>query len=146
MLKKGGKGLAAIAIVVASFWITLYLLGPPASDGGNPNESAKTQSNVPVGPQEFDEKLYLAANPDVVAALSRGEFHSAYEHYRQAGFFEHRLGASVPGNWNEAEYLKVNPDVAAAVKAGTFMSGYHHWLVAGRREGRHGGPDQAAIK
>jgi hypothetical protein len=149
MQKTIGIGLAAITIVAGSFWVTLTLLSSMPSQQADPNRVAKVESreDVPLSERDFDEKLYLAANPDVAAAIARGEFSTAYQHYRLAGFAEHRLGASVPSNWNEAEYLRVNPDVAAATKAGTFISGYHHWLATGRNEGRHGGyPGQTAIK
>jgi hypothetical protein len=149
MLKMIGKGLAAITIVAGSFWVTLILLGPMSSQQADPNRVAKVEprEDVPPSERDFDEKLYLAVNPDVTAAIARGEFSTAYQHYQLAGFAEHRLGASVPSNWNEAEYLRVNPDVAAAIKAGAFISGYHHWLEAGRNEGRHGGfPGQTAIR
>jgi hypothetical protein len=149
MLKTIGISLAAITIVAGSFWVTLTLLGPMTSQQADPNQIAKIESreDVPLSERNFDGQLYLAANPDVAAAIARGEFSTAYQHYQVAGFAEHRLGASVPSNWNEAEYLRVNPDVAAAIKAGAFISGYHHWLATGRNEGRHGGfPGQTAIK
>jgi hypothetical protein len=149
MLKTIGIGLAAITIIAGSFWVTLTLLSPMPSQQGAPNRAAKVESreDAPLSERDFDEKLYLAANPDVAAAIARGEFSTAYQHYRLAGFAEHRLGASLPSNWNEAEYLRDNPDVAAAIKAGIYKSGYYHWLAAGRNESRRGGfPGQTAIK
>ena len=89
--------------------------------------------------QPWNEALYLAVNPDVTAAIARGEFKSGLEHYQLAGRAEHRLGGFVPSTWNEARYLKIYPDVAAAAARGEFLSGYHHYLVAGNAEGRSDG-------
>jgi hypothetical protein len=98
-----------------------------------------TESGSPSLHAPWDERLYLAANPDVAAAISRGDFKSGGEHYELAGRAEKREGASVPDGWDERGYLQVHPDVAAAIARGTFVSGYHHYLAAGRKERRLGG-------
>lgn len=41
--------------------------------------------------QDFDESFYLAAHPDVAAALSRGEIRSGYDHFRSVGRVEGRI-------------------------------------------------------
>jgi len=41
---------------------------------------------------EFDSAAYLAANPDVAAAVTAGVFTSAYQHFAQFGQFEARQG------------------------------------------------------
>lgn len=105
----------------------------------------KTASEAPpaappaVDAEDWNEALYLAANPDVAAAIARGEFKSGREHYERAGRAEGRLGAAVPEDWDEAIYLRLHPDVAAEIARGTFLNGYHHYLAAGRVEGRRGG-------
>jgi hypothetical protein len=38
----------------------------------------------------FDEQAYLAANPDVAAAVAKGTYKSGYDHYKDAGAFENR--------------------------------------------------------
>lgn len=38
----------------------------------------------------FNEAAYLAANPDVAAALATGAFRSGQQHYEQYGRFEGR--------------------------------------------------------
>jgi hypothetical protein len=43
-------------------------------------------------PAEWRERAYLAANPDVAAAVREGVFESGYEHYRLAGLREGRTG------------------------------------------------------
>ena len=88
---------------------------------------------------DLNEKLYLATNPDVAAAVLRKEFKSGREHYELAGRAERREGSAVPGDWDEQGYLDAHPDVAAAISRGSFISGYHHYLAAGRTEGRLGG-------
>ena len=45
----------------------------------------------------FDEAFYLASNPDVAAAVARGEFSSGLEHFQLFGQAEGRLGAPPSG-------------------------------------------------
>lgn len=47
--------------------------------------------NPDSGSSIFDEKIYLAANPDVANALSRGEISSGLEHYEKHGIRESRI-------------------------------------------------------
>jgi len=44
-----------------------------------------------LSPPIFDEKIYLAANPDIANALSRGEISSGLEHYEKHGIHESRI-------------------------------------------------------
>jgi hypothetical protein len=144
-----GGALIGVAVIAASFWVTLavldYLAGPPSpvpSSTVAPSAPAAAPSPnppVPTPAPSWNEALYLAINADVAAAIARKEFKSGREHYELAGRAERRQGGSVPGDWDESQYLRVNPDVATAVSAGNFLSGYHHYLVAGRKEGRRGG-------
>src|SRR5262245_29540571 len=153
-----GGALIGVAVIAASFWATLavmdYFAGPPsavapgstvapsalvAAPAPNPPAVPPAPNPPAVPPPSWNEALYLAANPDVVAAIARKEFKSGREHYELAGRAERRQGGFVPADWDEAQYLRVNQDVAAGVSAGTFMSGYHHYLAAGRAEGRRGG-------
>ena len=57
-------------------------------DSAEPNDA----SNPPQAQTEsgFDEAAYLAANPDVAAAVSQGLLSSAQQHYEQFGRFEGR--------------------------------------------------------
>ncbi|MGK7903374.1 MAG: Ig-like domain-containing protein, partial [Hormoscilla sp.] len=43
--------------------------------------------------ENFDEEFYLASNPDVAAAVARGEFGSGEDHFQRFGQAEGRLGA-----------------------------------------------------
>ena len=99
-------------------------------------------------PRNFDEIDYLDLNPDVEAAVRRGQFQSGYEHWKKHGKQEgrplsltdlQRTSAGCPEAWDEARYLRANPDVAAAMRAGVFTSGYAHWTAHGEDEGRPGG-------
>ncbi|MGK7904275.1 MAG: Ig-like domain-containing protein, partial [Hormoscilla sp.] len=82
----------------------------------------------------FDEEFYLAQNPDVAAAVERGEFSSGFEHFQLFGLAEGRLPAPIA--FDEGFYLAQNPDVAAAVAAGVFVNGLQHYLLFGQAEGR----------
>jgi len=94
---------------------------------------------------EFDEWLYLEANPDVEDAILRGEFASAREHWLRHGRKEGRIASLAqlhgpfPPEWDEVRYLRLNPDVYAAVRQGKWESGYKHWMAHGAAEYRPGG-------
>jgi hypothetical protein len=82
----------------------------------------------------FVEQLYLDQNPDVAAAVQRGEFASGLQHFQLNGQAEGRqFGAS---SNDEKLYLAQNPDVAAAVARGEFTSGLQHFQLHGQKEGR----------
>ena len=91
--------------------------------------------------QDFDELAYLTLNPDIEAAVLKGDIQSGYEHWVHSGSAEGRAftNANFPPEWNEGLYLRANPDVAASVRAGVFASGYQHWLNPGQYEARPGG-------
>jgi len=145
-----GGVLVGVAVIAASFWVTLAALDyfaaapSPVASSTTVAPSAPTPAPAPNPPvpapaPSWNEALYLAANPDVAAAIARKEFKSGREHYELAGRAERRQGGFVPNDWDEAEYLRTHQDVAAAVSTGTFLNGYHHYLAAGRAEGRRGG-------
>ncbi|HEY9294821.1 MAG TPA: esterase-like activity of phytase family protein, partial [Phormidium sp.] len=80
----------------------------------------------------FDRKYYLATNPDVAAAISRGEISSAYAHFSQIGIVEGRN----PSSRFALEYLAENPDIAQAVANGQVKSGFDHFFRFGYKESR----------
>ena len=101
------------------------------------------ESSSETDPLEFDEAYYLAANPDVNAAVLRGDFRSGLAHYRDKGRVEGRAVCSpepspetAPLEFDEVYYLAANPDVNAAVLRGDFRSGLAHYRDKGRVEGR----------
>ena len=89
---------------------------------------------------DFDEERYLAANPDVQDAVSRGEIENGRLHYIGFGYFEGRNGGTPPVD--ESWYLREYPDVAAAVKSGRIESATHHFNSIGGGEGRSPSADQ----
>jgi glycosyltransferase involved in cell wall biosynthesis len=106
-----------------------------AAHGSEENETANPSI------QDFDELAYLTLNPDIEAAVLKGDIQSGYEHWVHFGSAEGRAltNANFPPEWNEGLYLRANPDVAASVQAGVFASGYQHWLNLGQYEARPGG-------
>lgn len=82
-------------------------------------------------PSSFNEAAYLAANPDVAAAVAAGVFSSGLQHYELFGQAEHRNPNT---HFNEQLYLLENIDVAAAVEKGIFSSGIEHFEKFGYRE------------
>lgn len=84
----------------------------------------------------FNEAGYLAANPDVAAAVRAGLFISGQSHYDAYGRIEGRPGATGFTLFNEGFYLDRYPDIATAVRNGALESGYAHFLKYGQAEGR----------
>ena len=82
----------------------------------------------------FNEAAYLKENPDVAAAVRKGEIADAREHYIGFGYFEGRTGGTpiVDENW----YLETYSDVAQAVKLGKVGSAREHYNIIGGAEGR----------
>src|SRR5262249_10156377 len=74
--------------------------------------------------ENFCEKDYLFSNPNVAAAVQRGEFRSGFEHWISIGKQEGR--SFQPTEFSELEYLELNPEVALAVQGGQFASGRDH--------------------
>jgi hypothetical protein len=93
----------------------------------------------------FDEERYLAANPDVAAAMVRGDIASARGHWLAHGKSEGRAFTETPwaspssfarANFDERRYLAENPDVAAAITAHKIAGAREHFERYGRVEGR----------
>jgi SAM-dependent methyltransferase len=112
-------------------------------------EEDEESPDEPEAEPHFDMDWYLAAYPDVAAAIAAGEIRSASEHYRTDGIREGRLPlapdrtavSSIPASFNDAWYQAANPDVQDAVRKGVFPSGYAHWIKSGKAEGRLPPPD-----
>lgn len=83
---------------------------------------------------DFSEDNYLRANPDVRAAVDRGDVESGLMHFIGFGYFEGRTGgmAIVDEKW----YLGKYPDVRTAVDLGTVRSAEQHFHSVGAGEGR----------
>ena len=89
----------------------------------------------------FDEEAYLDSNPDVAAAIRRGEINSAHAHYISDGYFEDREGANQI--FDELWYVRHYSDVAKAIKTGAWLTGRHHYNNDGIFEWRS--PNQNAL-
>ena len=90
----------------------------------------------------FDEQVYLAANPDVEAAVKTGAYTSGRDHYDRHGRNERRPGV-VPIGFDTMFYLANNPDIAAAVEDGLVPTAADHYATFGWREGRaYSPPDE----
>lgn len=99
----------------------VVLLTPMGAEAPSPS--------LPLG---FNEAQYLAANPDVAAAVADGRFATGWAHFQGYGYAEVRTTSSLFDiDW----YLARNPDVAAAVSQGT-MTALSHFMAYGWREGR----------
>ncbi|WP_051340662.1 hypothetical protein [Azospirillum halopraeferens] len=118
-----------------------------------PAAAPAAAASGPLPRERFDETAYRRANPDVAAAVDRGEFDDGYAHYVLHGYAEGRpTGAAADGApvaiaaphagiptlqaFDEDAYLRLYPDVAAAVHDGHIASGFVHFIQLGRREGR----------
>ncbi|WP_298374446.1 hypothetical protein [Azospirillum sp.] len=85
----------------------------------------------------FNAAAYLKANPDVAAAVARGDT-TAEQHWAASGRKEGRKGGftvNAPTAFDDAAYLKANPDVAAAAARGD-TTAQEHFLQFGQKEGR----------
>jgi len=83
-------------------------------------------------PTLFNEDYYLAMNPDVASAITRGALTTGLSHWEAYGRNEGRQFTA----WFDADfYLSHNPDVAAAVQAG-WTTAWSHYLHFGAKEGR----------
>ena len=65
-------------------------------------------------PEGFDREEYVRANPDVLQAISQGQFTSAEDHYRKFGGGEQRL-TQLPQDFDPESYAVANPDVIGQV-------------------------------
>ncbi len=81
----------------------------------------------------FYAKYYLDNNPDVAAAIGRGEFANALDHFERVGKFE---GLNPSNYFDQKVYLDYNPGVAAAVSRGEFASAFDHFIQYGQFENR----------
>jgi hypothetical protein len=133
----GGGGTSAAPPTVVS--LTPYAKDPPGGVYGPTLDRPNTLFTPPTT-ATTSEAQYLAANPDVAAAVAAGAFKSGRHHFDVIGHTEDRPKTSftppTTATTSEAQYLAANPDVAAAVKAGAFTSGRHHFDVIGHTEDR----------
>jgi hypothetical protein len=82
----------------------------------------------------FDPQWYQSAYPDLAAAHRAGTLTDFKAHYREFGFFEHRLPCFV--RVDEAFYAGEYPDIGTAIAEGRIASPQWHFETFGFREGR----------
>ena len=116
--------------------------------GWNQALSALQKLKVPVPiPDHFDEAAYLADNPDVAAAVQKGQLHSGYLHFLLFGRFEgrRRPGRHAAGNIAEAHddarpdpasrsVLKAVFDTPAMLRAAHRVAGFERVLHVAHHE------------
>lgn len=106
----------------------------------NPFQTAPLQE-LPT-PETFDEKAYLAVNPDVAEAVRVGKIASGWSHFKKFGRIEGRRQKVCDEepvtleNFDEARYLAANPDAARAIEKGEFTSARAHFDRLGRAQSR----------
>ncbi len=85
--------------------------------------------------ESFDSGKYLNANPDVAAAIVKGDFENALEHFVFFGYPEVSQGNrrlyEKSGYFDEAKYLDANHDVRKALEKEDFRSAFEHYLMFG---------------
>jgi GT2 family glycosyltransferase/glycosyltransferase involved in cell wall biosynthesis len=105
-------------------------------------------------PPDFDEQAYLELNPDVAIAVSKGDFASGADHYRQLGVKEHRRwanGTEIAEAFEKRsvtiqdaarrleadplDYGRANPDIFNDFGQDP-MQLRQHWKTHGYKEGR----------
>lgn len=89
---------------------------------------------VTVAGGEFNEKGYLATNPDIQDAVRSGEVRDPRLHYIRFGYFEGRRGGTpeVDEDW----YRRTYSDVGTAIRTGKITSAKEHFGVIGAEEFR----------
>lgn len=86
----------------------------------------------------FDESFYLAAYPDVAAAVRNRQQVSGLQHFLNSGMREGRTAISRFYSQPDRElaYRQAYPDVDAAIRSGGLASGLQHYFQSGESEGR----------
>ena len=90
--------------------------------------AADTGSPRGAPPDFFDEDFYLAAYPDIRAAVHAGHFPTALHHYAAFGRAEGREVCSVDRAW----YCRTYPIAALEMGQGDATDPLNHWLELGR--------------
>jgi len=101
-----------------------------------PAELLKLLLQISLISVEFNEAVYLAANPDVTEGIRNGKVSNARAHFVSYGYFEGRHGATPPVD--EEWYLNSYQDVAAAIQNKTteIKTAAEHFDAVGAAEGR----------
>ncbi len=84
----------------------------------------------------FDEAFYLAAYPDIAAAVQGGHLPNGRYHYEQYGFTEGREAFFMDKSW----YCQNYPIAAIELSQGEYDDTHQQWLNIGRARGYRRAP------
>ncbi|WP_400766895.1 hypothetical protein [Methylosinus sporium] len=90
--------------------------------------------------ENFDERAYLYANPDVAEKVRSGSILSGRAHFARYGRYEGRVQMiphdqpAAPENFDAEAYIARNPDVAFLIARGRYPSARAHFERRGRAE------------
>ena len=82
----------------------------------------------------LDDVWYCTRYPDVGEAVRKGVIRDAMQHYRESGYFEHRM--PFPIFVDERWYLSQYDDVGSAIAKSVYSTAQEHFEEVGFREGR----------
>ncbi len=82
----------------------------------------------------LDQRWYCDRYSDVAEAVRSGALNDAKQHYRESGYFEHRLPYLI--TVNERWYLSQYDDVGVAIDKRIYSSAQDHFEQLGFKEGR----------
>jgi transcriptional regulator with XRE-family HTH domain len=86
--------------------------------------------------EHFDEAFYLAAYPDIAAAVQDGHLPSGRHHFEHYGFPEGREAFFIDKSW----YCQTYPIAAIELSQGEYDDAHQHWLDIGRARGYRPAP------
>jgi hypothetical protein len=81
--------------------------------------------------EHFEEAFYLAAYPDIAAAVQGGHLPSGRHHYEHYGFGEGREAFFIDKSW----YCQTYPIAAIELSQGEYNDPHQHWVDIGRARG-----------
>ncbi|MBU3890252.1 hypothetical protein FM996_10930 [Methylosinus sporium] len=136
-IDSGGRALRRL-------WSGLRALAPVAPHHGEPTHRLPPEATcAEVATREnFDERAYLYANPDVAESVRRGRILSGRAHFARYGRIEGRVQMiphdilATPANFDAEAYIARNPDVAFLIARGRYSSARAHFERRGRAERR----------
>jgi len=92
MKKKVIVGLVALLLIAAiGVFVWLRMKKSTAATASAAGSTGSTGLSGATVSTAFNEQAYLAANPDVAAAVAEGRMESGYHHYMTFGQYEGRL-------------------------------------------------------
>lgn len=90
---------------------------------------------------DYSEQFYLTRNPDLAAAIGRGELRNGYVHFLHHGVGELRS----PGPSIDLRYYAMQATVRDDLEQRRAPNAFWHWLRIGSRQGLHSAPPPEEI-